>query len=179
MPKVNFRVKRLWEELQDLIKPIESRDTQKLLNTVKEWIELNRKILQQGELERSAALVLLLEGKAFEFPMSKPEAGEYLKNLITYEEYLPRTINSLVDTLETIIREFAVFTKWEDCPVCREGYLGYWTNAERNKVILCCPECWWRQDLNGEEWLGKESLFPASIQDLKAQGIIGEYGQHL
>jgi hypothetical protein len=178
MPKVHFRTKRIWEELQDLIRPIESEDTQKLLRTVREWTELNRKILQQEKLDGSAALSLLIEGKASEFPLSRPEAGSYLKRLITSGGYLPDSIQDVVDTLETIIREFAVFTKWEDCPVCNEGYLGYWIDTNKNKIILYCPECGW-EDLQGDEWTGTAKLIPASIQDLKAHGIIGDHGQHL
>jgi hypothetical protein len=139
---------------------------------------LNRKILQQGEFDRSAALSLLLEGKASEFPLSRPEAGSYLKRVITSEGYCPDSIQNVVDTLETLIQEFAVFTKWEDCPVCNEGYLGYWIDTNKNKIILYCPECGW-EDLQGDEWTGTAKLIPASIQDLKAHGIIGDHGQHL
>jgi hypothetical protein len=178
MSKVNFRVKRLWEELQDLILPIDSEDKENLLNTLKRWIESNQKILQQGELDESEALSLLLQGKASDFPMSKPEAGKYLKELITSKLYPPESIRSIVNTLETAVREFAVFTKWEDCPVCNEGYLGYWIDTNKNKIILYCPECGW-EDLQGDEWTGTAKLIPASIQDLKAHGIIGDHGQHL
>jgi hypothetical protein len=178
MAKVNFRVKRLWEELQALIIPINSDDTDNPLNALKTWIESNQKMLQQGGLGENEALALLLEGKASEFPMSKPEAGEYFKSLITFDIYFPNTIKNIVDTLETAVREFAIFTKWEDCPICREGYLGYWINIDKNKIILHCPECGW-EDLQEDERTGTARVLPASIQNLVEHGIIGERGQHL
>jgi hypothetical protein len=110
--------------------------------------------------------------------MSKPEAGKYLKELITSELYPPESIRNIVNTLETTVREFAIFTKCEDCPVCNEGYLGYWIDAEKNKIVLYCPECGW-EDLQGNKWTGKANLIPASIKDLKDHGIIGDHGQHL
>lgn len=178
MAKVNFRVKRLWEELQSLITTIKSDDTDNLLNTLKTWIELNQKMLQQGSLDENEALALLLAGKASEFPMSKPEAGQYFKSLITSDIYFPSTMKNIVDTLETAVREFAMFTKWEDCPICREGYLGYWIDIDKNKIILHCPECGW-EDLQEDERTGAARVFPALIQNLVEHGIIGEPGQDL
>jgi hypothetical protein len=177
MPKTNFRVKNLWEQLQNLIIPLDSEDQVNLLNVLKTWIESNRKILQQGNLDKREALSLLLEGKAAEFAISKPEASQYLRELVTSDLFPPKTIEDIVNTLEIAVREFAVFTKWEDCPVCQEGYLGYWIDIGKNKIVLSCPECGW-EDLQEEEWTGEAKLFPALIPELKAHHIIAEHGQH-
>jgi hypothetical protein len=173
MPKVNFEVRRLWKELRALITPIDAEETTMLLNTLKTWIESNQKLLQQ-ELDRSEALSLLLEGKATEFPMNKPQAGQNLKRLITSDLLIPSSLQNIVDTLETGIREFAVFTKWEDCPVCQEGYLGYWINVEKNKIVLHCPECGW-EDVQDNERTGTAKILPASIQQLREHGIMEEH----
>jgi hypothetical protein len=108
MSKTNFRVQKLWEQLQDLIIPLNSEDKVNLLSVLKTWIESNRKILQQGNLDKCEALSLLLEDKVLDFAMSKPEASQYLKELVTSDLFPPRTIVDIVNTLEIAVREFAI-----------------------------------------------------------------------
>lgn len=84
---------------------------------------------------------------------------------------IPKHVEEIADRLETAIREFAVFTEWQDCPVCQEGYLGYWLEPRTKKLVLSCPECWWQQDINGQQWDESLPLLPASIQQLGMQSI--------
>jgi hypothetical protein len=164
--KSNYRVERLWQQLRDLVTPIENDKTYELLDVVRCWIKENEKNLGFDFTKDRAALSLLLEGKASQFPINRPiEAGQYMKSLILTPP-IPRNLETMADTLEAAIREFAIFTEWQDCPVCQEGYLGYWIEPRTKTLVLCCPECWWRQELSGKEWLDSSPLLPASIQEL-------------
>lgn len=82
---------------------------------------------------------------------------------------IPRHVGEMADRLEAAIRGFAVFTEWQDCPACQEGYLGYWIEPCTKRLVLSCPECWWQQNINGEQWHESLPLLPASIQELGIQ----------
>lgn len=82
---------------------------------------------------------------------------------------IPRHVGEMADRLEAAIRGFAVFTEWQDCPACQEGYLGYWIEPRTKRLVLSCPECWWQQNINGEQWYESLPLLPASIQEIGRQ----------
>jgi hypothetical protein len=176
--KPHYRVTRLWQQLRNLVSEISEEQTYELLNTVKLWVEENQRILGSNFAKDRPALSLLLEGKASQFPNSQPLAGRQMRYLIL--ALPPTSIEDTADTLETAIREFAVFTKWEDCPICQEGFLGYWIEPHTKTWVLCCPECWWQQDLSGKKWLDASPLLPASIEELSMQSIqLDENSPHI
>jgi hypothetical protein len=164
--KLDTKVKRLWQELQDAITPTDASNLHEILNVVKFWI-MERQNLLGSYLQRSPALSLLLSGEFSEFPMSIPLAGENIRDLILSDFYPPRDIEHMTKILEEAIREFLVFTRWEDCPACNEGYLGYWIEPTSKTLVLKCPECWWEQDIEGNQWTSPLALMPASMQDLQ------------
>lgn len=168
--KLTPRADNVWRNLRSLILPIEDSKVYNLLNTVKQWIEENKRILGGLDFAKARpALSLLLEGKASQFPINRPiEAGQYLKRQVLTLP-IPKHVEEMADRLETVIREFAVFTEWQDCPICQEGYLGYWIEPCTKRLVLSCPECWWQQDINGQEWVDSLPLLPASIQELGMQ----------
>ena len=165
--KLTHKADNVWQNLSSLISQIEEDKTYDFLNTVKQWVEENQRILGGSDFAKGRpALSLLLEGKAYQFPINRSiKAARYLKRLVISMP-IPKNVEDMADRLETAIREFAVFTEWQDCPVCQEGYLGYWSEPLTKRLVLSCPECGWQQDLNGQEWVESLPLLPASIQEL-------------
>lgn len=171
MPRnLTHRADNVWQNLSNLVSAIDDSKTYDLLNTVKRWVEENKRLLGGLEFAKyHPTLSLLLEGKASQFPISRPiQAAQHLRYLVVAMP-IPKYVGEMADRLETAIREFAVFTECQDCPACREGYLGYWIEPYTKRLVLSCPECWWQQHLNGEQWHESLSLLPASIQELGIQ----------
>ncbi|AFZ23902.1 hypothetical protein Cylst_1624 [Cylindrospermum stagnale PCC 7417] len=163
-------VRKIWPQLRELISPIPENNFDELLASLKNWI-CHHQILLQNLNSECAALSLLLEDKTSQFPMVKLTAGAYLKSQINSDIYPPKDIKDIIERLEIIVREFALFTKWERCPICNEGYLQYWKDTNINEIVLSCPECGWEQYLNeqnvAEDNLRLSILVPASKEDMK------------
>jgi hypothetical protein len=165
--KNQSKVSEFWQTLQNKVVKIDEDNFLEILDAIKSWILDNEKSLGQDRLHREPSLSLLLSSDASNFPMNRPLAGKHVKGRILSNLYPPQKKEEIVSFLESIIQEFAVFTKWEDCPACNEGYLGYWIEPTSKTLVLKCPECWWEQDIEGNQWTSSLVLIPASMQDLQ------------
>ncbi|HLO88633.1 MAG TPA: hypothetical protein VK203_26985 [Nostocaceae cyanobacterium] len=168
--KQHLLARKLWTQLRELITPIPEKNFAQLLDALKIWISSHPILLKNINCQ-CTALVLLLDGKISQLHFVKPTAGAFLKSIITADFYPPREIEDIIECLELVVREFALFTNWETCPICGEGYLEYWKDMNINEIVLCCSECGCEQYLH-EEIINKDNLrlsilVPASKEDIK------------
>jgi hypothetical protein len=167
--KLTHKADKVWLSLRSLILPIEDNKTYDLLDAVKHWIEKNQRILSTDFAKGCPALLLLLEGKASQFPIYRPlEAAQKMKYLVLSLP-IPESVEAMAERLETAISEFAIFSEWQECPVCQEGFLGYWIEPQTKTLVLRCPECPWEQDISGKKWVETSALLPASVEELGMQ----------
>lgn len=167
--RLTHKADKTWLSLRSLILPLEDNQTYNLLNAVKQWIEKNQRVLSADFARGCPALSLLLEGEASQFPIYRPlEAAQKMKYLVLSLP-IPKSVEAMAERLETAISEFAIFSEWQECSVCQEGFLGYWSEPRTKTLVLRCPECWWEQDLSGKKWVEPSPLLPASTQDLGMQ----------
>lgn len=82
--RLTHRADNVWRNLSNLVSSIENSKTYDLLNTVKQWVEENERILGGLEfVKEHPALLLLLEGKASQFPINRPiEVAQHLRYLV-------------------------------------------------------------------------------------------------
>lgn len=170
--KMSHRADNLWLKLRGLISRIDEHKTYELLEAVKQWVEENKRILTPEFAKGRPVLCLLLEGKAAQFAIARPlEAAQQLKYLVLSLP-IPKTVEVMADRLEAAISEFAIFTESQECPICHEGFLGYWIEPRTKTFVLRCPECSWEQDISGKKWVEPLPLLPATVQDIKMQSIL-------
>ncbi len=160
----NRRINLLWAQLKSKVGTINDQDSQKILDVIKEWIQQNRLGIGSEFAKGQPVLSLLLEGKAHEFVNQKPaEAARQLKYVLSIDV---KTAREAADLLESALAGFAVATEGQTCPICEEGYLGYWINPSSHKFILVCPECGWFADLQGNRPDPTAEIRPVLIHEL-------------
>ncbi|HLP91027.1 MAG TPA: hypothetical protein VK184_20895 [Nostocaceae cyanobacterium] len=165
-------VRKLWPQIVKLISPIPENDFEQLLDVLKNWVNSHPILIKKlNPNYEHSALSLLLAGKINQFNFVQPEAGANLKRLISLDFCPPLQIEDILRILEIVVREFALFTKWETCPICEEGFLEYWQDMNTNEIILSCNECFYDEYLHKEKVdnsnLQKSIVIPASKQDIK------------
>ncbi len=170
--KPNRALLSAWHSLRDELSHVEESQPYSFLNSIKFWINKNQQLIGDSFTDGHGALESLLQGKAMDFPMQQPQqATQHLKHLIL-DGQVPIDLEKAAQILELAICEFAVYTKLEDCPICHEGYLGYWYIPELTEFMLSCPECGWEQDLVGQKWITKYTTAkPATKKELMQLNI--------
>lgn len=157
-------------ELQRILLPIPDAEPYQILHSVKDWMENNDRFKNINLEHDYPCLFLLLKNKPSDFVIrNSPEQGIYLKSGVLLAAREPSD-SDVLRLLNYAVSMSAIPTEWEDCPVCREGYLEYWVQPHQTprKVFLYCPECSYEEFLNGwDETAESSPIFPALRQDYK------------
>lgn len=162
----NRKIYSLWKNLESSIGSFKDEQTFELLDVIYTWVKTHSPELGSNFSKDRVALTLLLQGESRDFAICHPiDAAHRMRHILSAVQ--PDSISNMADLLEVIVREFAIFTTWKDCPVCEEGYLGYWLEPNKMKLVLCCPECLNRQTMDGEPWGEEVALRPLLKSDIE------------
>jgi hypothetical protein len=169
---MNKTLKKVWNELLDIVSKINEQDTSvTIFYKLKDWYQKNEKFFSPNLIEKYQ-LERLINVDIKNYPLDKSECTpQSIKNL---RHINPSKEDSMLSIFGSLLWELIVLRTDDECQECHSLGMFALFDMEAKKVVLECSVCGWIQTLEGNP---HESITPttwrlAQNEDLKIARLI-------